>query len=380
MARIVQVLSVGFPPEVRAEKLLRSLSAAGHEVFVLARFPVKDNGKYDCRFLAERPTPITECIPHSPVYTGGIGGAVEHWKPDMIIGREMLIMASAYKVAKRNNIPLIMDMAEPYPEAMRVWRRYNENPFLHFAVHTLKLPDYIEKDAVKKADGVIVVCEENKRRIMDLYSAPEQKLCIAHNTPFAEDFISVQKGISDNPHIFGYHGYLTNDRGLDIFIRGFEIAHKKFPHIRLIIAGEGTDEQILSTIAANTTCSNAITFTGKYTAEDLPRLYSEIDFGITPYRVNGFIDNTISNKNFDYLLCGKPMLVSRAKALIRFIDETGAGIVADCEQPEGVAHGIEQMLHSDTALMAQKAMNHAEKHYLWQYDEERMIDFIESYL
>lgn len=380
MARILQVLSVGYPPEVRAEKLVRSLRAAGHEVFVLARFPYVKNRTDDCRYLADSPTLITECIPHSPVYTGGIQGAIEHWKPDLIIAREMLIMASAYKAAKKFDIPLIMDMAEPYPEAMRVWKKYNENPFLRFAVHTLKLPDYIEKDAVDKADGIIVVCEENKRRIMDLYSTTEQKLCIAHNTPFAEDFISVQKGVSENPHIFGYHGYLTNDRGLDNFIRGFEIAHAKFPHIGLIISGTGPEEQDLRNIAAQTKCSNAITFTGAYVADDLPRLYSEIDFGITPYRVNGFIDNTISNKNFDYLLCGKPMLVSRAKALIRLIDETKAGIAVDCEQHETIAQGIEHILHSDAATMAKNGMAYAEKHYLWQYDEERMIRFIESYL
>jgi len=381
MAKILHVLQVGYPPEVRAEKIIRSLRQAGHEVFIVARMPRhKRISPDECLYLAESRTLISECIPYSPVYTGGIMGAIERWKPDLILAREMLITASAALAARKHNIPVLIDMAEPYPEAMRVWKKYNANPILRFLTHTLRLPDYIEKDAVKKSKGIIVVCDEHKQRLQHLFNLPDKHIAIVHNTPEIREFDNVKKGVSNTPCIFGYHGYLTNDRGLDTFIKGFDIAFSLFPHIRLIISGEGAEEHYLRSLAASLPSSDAITFTGVYDAEDLPRLYSDIDFGITPYRVNGFINNTISNKNFDYLVCGKPMLTSLAAPLVRLMKETGGGIAVNCEQPEDIAQGIQQLLSADTQSMALKGMSYANDYYTWHHDSERLVDFIEQYL
>lgn len=379
MARILLVLNVGYPREVRAEKFVKSLRSGGHEVYVLSRYP-RGEKTSDCMYLEDSPTFLTEGIPHNPAYTGAIRAAVEQWKPDLIIAREMLIVASTYKISKKNDIPLLIDMAEPYPEAMRVWKKYNKNPFLRFAVHTVRLPDYVEKDAVKKADGIFVVCEESRGRLKKLYPLFGNNIEIVRNTPVAEEFREVIKGTHEKPSVFGYHGFLTNDRGLDIFIKGFELAHKKYSFIRLIIAGGGVEEQNLRTLASQTTAKNAIQFTGEYHGNELPHMYSEIDFGITPYRVNEFINNTISNKNFDYLLCGKPMLTSQAQPLQRLIEETGAGITVNCEEAESVAKGIERLLNSDCKTMSEKGMSIAQSKYLWKYDEERLLNFVKNYI
>jgi|APEBP8051072266_1049373.scaffolds.fasta_scaffold02901_2 glycosyltransferase involved in cell wall biosynthesis len=381
MAKILHVLQVGYPPEVRAEKIVRSLRQAGHQVYIVARMPRhKSAPSEECLYLAQSPTLLSQCIPYSPVYTGGIMGAIERWKPDLILTREMLITGSAALAARKHHIPVLIDMAEPYPEAMRVWNKYNSNPILRFLTHTARLPDYIEKDAVNKSKGIIVVCDEHKQRLQHLYALPDEHIAIVHNTPEIREFDNVKKGVSEKPSVFGYHGYLTNDRGLDTFIRGFDNAFTSFPHIRLIISGEGSEEQYLRTLAASLPSAHAITFTGVYDAEDLPQLYSDIDFGITPYRVNGFINNTISNKNFDYLLCGKPMLTSLAAPLQRLIHQTGGGIAVNCENPEDIAQGIEQLLSADTHTMAENGMKYANAHYTWQHDSERLVGFIEKYL
>lgn len=381
MAKILHVLQVGYPPEVRAEKIIRSLRRAGHEVFIVARMPGQEKASPDeCLYLAESRTLISECIPYSPVYTGGIMGAIERWKPDLILAREMLITASAALAARKYTIPLLIDMAEPYPEAMRVWRKYNANPLSRFLMHTVRVPDVVEKDAVKKSNGIIVVCQEHIERLQTLYNVPRENMVVVHNTPEKEKFETVKRGVSKRPHIFGYHGYLTNDRGLDNFILGFNKAHKTIPDIRLIIAGEGREEHALRSLATSLPCADAITFTGGYTSEQLPGLYSEIDFGITPYRVNGFINNTISNKNFDYLVCGKPMLTSLAAPLVRLMKETGGGIAVNCEQPEDIAQGIQQLLSADTQSMALKGMSYANDYYTWHHDSKKLVDFIEQYL
>jgi glycosyltransferase involved in cell wall biosynthesis len=118
---------------------------------------------------------------------------------------------------------------------------------------------------------------------------------------------------------------------------------------------------------------------GEYKLYDLPKLIERSAIGIVPYIPDEFINNTISNKVFDYMAAGRPLFASKATTLARIIEETKAGISWDCTTPESVAEGIKHLLKSDLQTMSENGKHWAREKYNWEADESVLCEFVERY-
>jgi glycosyltransferase involved in cell wall biosynthesis len=240
------------------------------------------------------------------------------------------------------------------------------------------LPDIIESTCVKAADGIIVVCDEQVSRLQLQYGFPGEHTAIVHNTPELDNFQG-QVARNQRKITFAHHGYLQLQRNLEVFIQGFALARRQFPEIVLHLAGEGETLIDLQNIVRKQHLENSVRFTGEYRLSELSSLYSSSDIGIIPYIPDDFHNHTLQNKLFDYMACGKPVLVSKAKPLERIIAETGAGISWDCSTPESVCEGINFLLSSDITAMSENGVNWARNKYNWSVDEQILLNFMEKY-
>ena len=373
---ILYVVNAIVPEEIRAEKICSALANMGHRVIIACKWSGEDNIRENSQgYLIsriKRNKHLTLCFPGNPIWTNAIQDHIQEFKPDIIICREMLLMLSCTKAAKGRNIPLILDMAEHYPAAMREWKKYSQNPLSRFLVHTLPLLDLIESHAVKHADAIITVCEEQNQRLQSQYSYLKEALFIVHNTPEKSIFNDVIPRCNIPPITFGHHGYLTLERNLTNLVLGFDIAAKHFPHIKLLIAGTGETFDDVSRLVNTVSSRDRIHLTGPYKAKDLSDLYNRTDIGILPYSEQEFRQFTLPNKAFDYMACGKPIISSGLQPMKRLLDETGAGIYGPCSSPEDISLMIERMMEADIQTMSARGHQAFLSKYHWENEVEQL--------
>ena len=386
MANILHVLGVRLPDEVRAEKICRALVQDGHTVTVLSRWfpnlPEREEfqGYTVLRFGKNVKSWQRLPISFNPFWKNAIERAVTDCKPDLIITREMLLAGASNSIAKKKSIPTVIDMAENYPGAMRGWKQYQSRLLSRFAVNTLRLPDKLEKNAVLGSDGIIVVCDEQIERLNNLYGFPVDCIELVQNTPELKTFSKIRKGCSQPPFVFGHHGLFTLDRGLENLVRGFEIAANELPSIRLQLYGKGETYNDINRIISSSVHKDRMEIHGEYPLSMLPEIYSKVDVGVLPYFPDENFNMTIANKLFDYLSCGKPVIVSEALPMKRIIEETKAGISTDCSTPDKIASAIKQIYYSNLQEMSENGQKFAEKKYNWAVDSKRLCKFAKKFI
>ena len=96
--------------------------------------------------------------------------------------------------------------------------------------------------------------------------------------------------------------------------------------IALVVAGSG-ETSPLAALAHELGVGDRVHLSGPYSHADLVRLYSEAGVGVLAYPMEPSWQHTIPNKLFDYLACGKPVIVSPIGPFRRIVEGAGAGIV-----------------------------------------------------
>jgi glycosyltransferase involved in cell wall biosynthesis len=389
MTRVLYIYQGDFPHDVRAEKIGRELLRRGCAVTVLARRRAAEPAEAESGGLrvvrvgsaAARLRPLSLPLPGNPLWSGAIRELVDSWRPDLVLAREILLAEPAAAACRRRDLPLLIDMAEHYPAALRTWDKYRRRAWTRFLVCQSGLPELVERRAVARADGVLVVCAEQARRLHRTYGYPAERLAVVHNTPELEAFAAVRAGATRPVRVFAHHGYMTSQRGLDRLVRGFALAARADPEIRLVLAGGATAglAEALQALARAEGVAERVRLTGPYRPADLVGLYSETDVGVVAYPADESLEHTISNKVFDYMACGKPVLVTPLGPYRRVVEEAGAGLVLAGDDPAAIAAGIARLRQLDPEPLARAAQAAARAQYHWGRDAEELARFLGRY-
>lgn len=373
---IAYVVNAKVPEEVRAQKICASLAALGHNVILACKWSgeIEEREHMDGYQILRigKDRIMATCFPGNPTWTSALSNIIEEMQLDIIICREMIPMMSCLRARKHTSIPIILDMAEHYPAAMREWKKYNNHGLTGLLIHHTALPDLIESHAIQHADAIITVCEEQENRLIEQFSYAKDALFLAHNTPDLNSFSTVKKGSLHPPIMFGHHGYFTLERNLEMLVEGFDLAAKRFPYIKLMLSGIGETFEDVVQCAQQCEAKDRILFTGAYKAHDLIHLYSQTDIGIMPYAEQEFRQYTLPNKAFDYMACGKPIISSALKPMKRLLDESHAGIYGDCSNSQHIAELINRMMQTNTEEMSKNGQYYHQKKYHWEHDSQHI--------
>ncbi|MEL7123250.1 MAG: glycosyltransferase, partial [Bacteroidota bacterium] len=140
---------------------------------------------------------------------------------------------TSLKVARKHNIPLVLDLHENYP-AMVDHNRQHQISLIQKINYNLLFryqPWFrYERKMIHKADYVITVVEEMKERIMAMHGLPEEKIHIVGNfeeKEFWENRVlrsdEIDPLIDKNKYNLLYIGGLGAHRGLDTVLKGMTL-------------------------------------------------------------------------------------------------------------------------------------------------------------
>jgi glycosyltransferase involved in cell wall biosynthesis len=377
-----------FPPSERIEKVASSLARAGHQIFLLCnndgRFSKSQETVGDVHVSRLRPSlrsrrlnrAIKLPVFFNPLWALQLRSHVTRLKIEALHVVDIPLAVLALGVGRRYGIPVVLDMWENYPQAVKLWAQ------THWTTHILRnyyLARAVEAYVVRRVNHVITVVEEQKQRLV-AEGVPEERISVVTNAVDASLFCrtAVRNDTCLDADPTGYKvlyvGGITSERGLDDLIRALPVALAKIPEVRLYIAGKGNDEPRLRRLAAEEGVGEHVRFLGWLPFEDIHSYVLKSDLCAVPHLSTDFINTTMPNKLFQYMLLAKPVLVSSAKPLARIVREAGCGFVFESGNPaDAAARIIEAYEKRRVREIGERGRQAVLRSYTWDKVEPELL-------
>jgi glycosyltransferase involved in cell wall biosynthesis len=393
--RIGMVLAQPFPPDIRVEKEAKALNAAGFEVGLLCQSsdpstPSKEKNPYGLqiyRVAVPRPSLWARQIKGVTLMEKGwlepLYRFIDDFEPNALHVHDFPLLKTGLTVAEAMRLPVVADLHENMPAAVRVFRsdldpirRAKDVIFRNY-----HLWRWYEKRLLPRCVRVIVVVPEAAERLYD-YGLKRDRIVIVSNTEDVTTFGLDQslpniRARYQDQWVVTYVGGVAAHRGLDTAIKAVPEAARQIPNFRLVIVGAkgGRQSDILTRLIGQLQLEDRVEILGW---QPSARIYSYVSTSavcLVPHNESEFTHTTIPHKLFQYMIAGKPVVVSSVRPLKRIVEETQAGLVFEADNPSSLARALIR-LYRDPELCRRLGHNGnqaATGTYAWRHDARRLV-------
>jgi glycosyltransferase involved in cell wall biosynthesis len=394
--RILKVWDGEYPWDVRAEKVCRGLTDAGHTVHMVAR-------NRDGRVLREE---LQECTVHRLRPWRLFGSALDaasqfpaffnpRWvhlmtsvgrreKVDLVLVRDLPLAPTAIYAARRMRVPVVLDMAENYPAMIRDLWLTGATRFGDSLVRNPRAVEAVERWCLNRIDHTLVVVEESRDRLLAM-GVPPERITVVSNTPSvhrldALDPTPRRAGGDGSPLEMVYLGLLETARGVSTAIDAVALCRERGIPVTFSVVGDGRARASFEARAAALGLgADRIRFHGFLPYEEALEIVARADVGLIPHMANESWNTTIPNKLFDYMAAGLPVLASDALPTRRVIEQTGCGVWFRSGDAEHLAQGLTALLSEpDRARRGVAGRDAIRRQFNWQADRDRMAASLEG--
>ncbi len=397
--RICKIWDSEYPWDVRAEKVCRTLTEAGHDVHLVAR-------NRDNQPLKER---LPECTVHRLAPLKGVGERVSaasmfpaffnpRWwgrirevaariRANLIMVRDLPLAPTAFGVARSLGLAVMLDMAENYPAMIAGIYENDRQRLIDYVVRNPRVVSAVERWTIRRVDHALVVVEESRDRLAGM-GVPADRLTVVGNTPPLDRLqeLAATKGQftgSRNPADpleLTYLGLMEAPRGIETLLRACAMCTGQGVPLRLTLMGDGRDRADLERLAQTLGLDSArVRFLGRVPNRDALRMLLSADVGIIPHHADASWNSTIPNKLFDYMAAGLPVVASNAVPVDRVIHETRCGIVFKDRDPVDLAGALAQLRDPDARRRFGEAGRAAiATRYNWELDSARLLNAVDQ--
>lgn len=163
-------------------------------------------------------------------------------------------------------------------------------------------------------------------------------------TPFGIDtnkFKPLTKTIYKNSIIIGTIKTLEKHYGIDYLIKAFNIVSKKITNVKLLIVGEGTEEEYLKSLSSQLSIEDKIIFIGKVPYDEVVNYHNEIDIFVALSIEESFGVSILESSS-----CSKAVVVSNANGLKEIVVDGITGIIVNKKDENSAADAIIKLLEN----------------------------------
>lgn len=287
---------------------------------------------------------------------------------------DFLIFAPLF--ARRLGSKLLLDMHEITPEFYM--SKYGRGPD-GLVVRVLRT---IERWSFGFADHVLTINEPIRDLLVSRGLNPTSTTIIMNSADDAR-FNRNAPSIDAANHRSGkfvmmYHGTLTRIYGLDLAIDALAIASTDAPDAELWILGDGPEIGALADQAARLGLGSRVRVVGRVPPEEIPTWLEQCDAGVLPIRSDVFLEFAFPNKLPEFIIAGKPVIVSRLRAIRHYFGDEALAYAA----PNDTADLARQMirLYGDKELRSRLVAS-ARREYSpirWGVMKQRYVDLVDA--
>ncbi len=226
-------------------------------------------------------------------------------------------------------------------------------------------------EAARRADGMLAGSEALKRQMAAL-GMDEARIAVHYTgldrdrfRPLDHTRLRAQLGsvlqfdIPDTAPLLVCVATLSERRGQDIAIA----AMARIDGARLVLAGEGDDEQHLRELAADLGLAERVHFAGVLDHDVLPLVLSAADAMVLPTASEG-----LANAWIEAIACGTPVVTTNTPGAREIITGDAVGRLVE-RSPESVAAGVNSLLN-DPPLRREVAA--AAQGYSWERNADEL--------
>jgi glycosyltransferase involved in cell wall biosynthesis len=257
----------------------------------------------------------------------------KHKPPDLIVMVDPSLFFGNYilKYCKENKVKLIVDIQDLWPEQfeLAVPKRFRflskllffslyirRNRIIEYSTGVIGITkDYID-EVLRKASII------NKPSIVSYLGVNLKDFQINKNRNEGASLDVINQFVMDACITCVYAGTLGEAYALDTLAQGIEKSILRNRNIKFIIAGSGSQEDLVSSLASKYPTN--ILFLGSVDPKLLPYIYSKCDIGICSYSRGSVV--SMPCKFYDYLAGGLAVLNSLGREIESFINEKSIGI------------------------------------------------------
>lgn len=281
-------------------------------------------------------------------------------------------------VARWMGAKLILDMHEITPEFyMSKYGIPRHSVFV-------RLLTLVEKLSCRYADHVVTINDP----LLDLLCGrglDRAKSTVLMNAVDEARFNSTPAGESrssgaraSDRFVMMYHGTLTPIYGLDLAVEALAAAHRQMPAAELWILGSGTEQTKLKELAERLGVQANVRIVGQVSPREIPSWLDQCDLGLLPIRRDVFLDFAFPNKLPEFIIAGKPVLISRLRSIRHYFSDDALAFF----EPNDPTDLSKQMvrLYQDRAI-GQRLASRARVEYApirWDLMKRRYIDLVNT--
>jgi glycogen synthase len=157
-------------------------------------------------------------------------------------------------------------------------------------------------------------------------------------------------------------GRLSEEKGFDVGLAAFASIVERFPHARLIIAGDGPERTKLVRQASELHLNDAVEFVGWVAPKDVPALINTATVVLTPSRVE-----SLPLVALEAAMLGRPVIGTRVGGLPEVVLHQQTGLLVGKEDVQGLARAITSLLEQPetAARMGRTARLRAQQAFSW---------------
>jgi glycosyltransferase involved in cell wall biosynthesis len=354
--RIGMLLDKPFPPDPRVANEARSLVAAGHEVFVfcldLKGTPAREtlDGVEIVRhpmsrgFWKKAGALILTVPAYRLWFRARLPGFLRDFRIEALHVHDLPLVGEGLRAAGAARIPLVADLHENYPAAVRLYAWARRWPARWLVSATAW--DAYERRVLPRADRIVVVIEEARQRLLDSgLGLDARRIAVVANTVHVQEF----EGFPPDPALERrlaagfpvlYLGTFDRHRGLEAALDAVALARAEIPDLRLVLVGTGSIEGELRRRARELGIADRVDFEGWQPFARFPAYVRGSRVCLIPHLKSPHTDTTIPHKLFHYMLLERPVVATDCAPIERIVRETGAGRI----YPSGDAAALARTL------------------------------------
>ena len=372
----VLILSWEYPPVVvgglgrHVHALATELSAAGHDVVVLARHPAGTDATThptrDATVDGVRVLHVAEDPPHLEfgrdlvAWTLAMGHAMVRvaltrlrcaapggWRPDVVHAHDWLVAHPAIALADTLGVPLVATLHATEAGRHGGWLSHP----LKQQVHS------VEWWLAQRADALVTCSSAMRAEVAHLFDVDEDQIAVIHNGIAVDAWQVGARRVAaarrrwrraDEPLLL-FFGRLEYEKGPQDLLAALPRIRRRHPGTRLLVAGTGSQRDLLDDLARTSRLLRSVTFVGHLPDADLAALLGAVDAVVLPSRYEPF-----GIVALEAAAAGAPLVASTAGGLGEVVVDGETGLSFAPGDVGGLARAVVRVL-ADPAAARRRA-------------------------
>ena len=384
--RICILNDSGFWTDNRLKKEARSLIRGGYQVTALARRysvvkhgapATKETGKrffwkgIEVIWIEGLPRTIPRKMFSGFYYTCKylILYTVAAWrqKADIYHAHNLDCLVPAYLSAKLRKAKVVYDSREFFTEV-----RISQTLFSRMMLACAKV---LEKYLVRRSDAFITVCELFGEEFSKRYGVSRPtvvKNCPPYRPFRPENILRENLNLSDDHKVVLYLSSFFPGRGVETIISAADALPE---NITLVLLGPAVNESYMEHIRGLAQGNHRLRLLPPVPVDQVQGVMRSADLGLIFYKSAFFANNSLSNKLFDYMMAGLPVVAVAMSETRRIINEVNFGVCLEDANPSRLAREMVTVL-TDTERLSRfrkNALRYALSKYSWEKEEIKLL-------